>query len=619
MSAFFFALNRDQSEFDPKIARDMMRQLNVFGHDQACLQVQTNFALGYQSLWTVPEEVGEVQPLYKQQQGCWFLFDGRIDNRSFLLDALNVTSASRMSDAQLMLLFYSTFGTQRLNEVIGPFVFVAFNEVSGKLFAARDGMGGRNLVFHVCEKFIFLATYEMALVAHPSIEYKINHSRVARIIARLVEDNLSSPIAGLKPLEPGAFIEIKDVVHGGTKKDYFYRFDSSKRIALESNQAYASRFKYLLDQAVKRRSRAIGSIGSMLSGGFDSVPMSILLAQQLAKQEKQLTAFSWVFDRHKEVDEREYSQEVCEKYNIDQVCINCDDVWPKFDQTMYINPVMPFSIPYVALQQAVFKEAQAHDVRTILSGVHGDLLYGYTDSILWELIKQGRWNDFIRESKHRLQTSNSVWQWCKRYILSPLPWVQRYLEKKRLKTTVASDLLTDNVLLELKNAPIKNQKYKKKALRPIAYNLVMGGFAGEDIAYGRHIDAQHGIDRRYPYRDRELCEFMLSIPSDQLQFNGITRPIVRRAFDKEFTNRLLNRKTKTSFYPAIKSGIANDNEYEKWFSKADAAWQFYIKKSYFEAKPNDEVGIDVIRWQCGYYNYWVSVCYDNKQFNKGDE
>jgi len=112
---------------------------------------------------------------------------------------------------------------------------------------------------------------------------------------------------------------------------------------------------------------------------------------------------------------------------------------------------------------------------------------------------------------------------------------------------------------------------------------------------------------------------MLSIPSDQLQFNGITRPIVRRAFDKEFTNRLLNRKTKTSFYPAIKSGIANDNEYERWFSKADAAWQFYIKKSYFEAKPNDEVGIDVIRWQCGYYNYWVSVCYDNKQFNKGDE
>ena len=146
MSAFFIAINRDQSPFDSCIARSMMQQLVVYGHDQACLVVQDNYALGYQSLWTVPEERGEIQPLYsvahnneqeKPKEVEWFVFDGRIDNRADLLKSLYLDDDLEVSDAQLMMSFYQAFGVQRLNEVIGPFVFVAFDVVNGTLFAAR--------------------------------------------------------------------------------------------------------------------------------------------------------------------------------------------------------------------------------------------------------------------------------------------------------------------------------------------------------------------------------------------------------------------------------------------------------------------------------------------------
>ena len=616
MSAFFLAINRDLSAFQSEVAQGMMNAINVFGKDHRKLKIKEHYALGYQSLWTTPEEINEEQPLVNTEDRIVSLFHGRIDNRDELIDLLGLEN-NKISDADLMLRFYSRFADKKLAQVVGPFAFAAFHYQSGRVFAARDGMGGRNLLYRVTKDHIFIATYEMAIVAHPSVDYKFNHSRLARVISRLIEDRLSSPIKGVSPLEPGTSISLKVGEHQEVAPDVFYSFDGATRTVLKNDQAYAERFKELLDQAIKRRTRAIGEIGSMLSGGFDSVPMSILLAQQLATQQKQLTAFSWVFDRYEEVDERQYSSNVCKQFGINQVCINCDDVWPKFDSTTYINPVMPFSIPYVEFQQAAFSEASSRKVRTLFSGVHGDLLYGYTDSILWELLKQGRWRDCWLESKLRLKSSDSFLQWFKRYILRPVPLIAQWLEKKRLKTSVKNELLTDHVVAELKHTAPKFLEQSLKSLRPIAYKLVMGGFAGEDIAYGRHIDAKYGIDRRYPFRDRDLCEFMLSIPSDQLFYNGVARPIVRHAFAKEFSSEMLNRHTKTSFYPVIKAGIENDTEYGAWYSKPVTGWQFYVKKCYLDSTSNQAVGDDVVRWQCGYYNYWMAICYDSTEFNLG--
>jgi len=63
MSAFFFAINRNKSIFEYDVASKMMEAISVFGHDQASLVVKDHYALGYQSHWSVPEEVGECQPL----------------------------------------------------------------------------------------------------------------------------------------------------------------------------------------------------------------------------------------------------------------------------------------------------------------------------------------------------------------------------------------------------------------------------------------------------------------------------------------------------------------------------------------------------------------------------
>lgn len=74
-----------------------------------------------------------------------------------------------------------------------------------------------------------------------------------------------------------------------------------------------------------------------MSGGMDSVPISILLAQHLATKGENLTPLSSVYNRFPEADEREYSTPVCEGFGIEQVCIDCDNVWTQFDQTTTVT------------------------------------------------------------------------------------------------------------------------------------------------------------------------------------------------------------------------------------------------------------------------------------------
>jgi len=48
----------------------------------------------------------------------------------------------------------------------------------------------------------------------------------------------------------------------------------------------------------------------------------------------------------------------------------------------------------------------------------------------------------------------------------------------------------------------------------------------------------------------------------------------------------------------------------KWFDSENAYWSFYVKKCYFNGDLAKKEGLEIVQWQCGYYDYWKSVCYD---------
>ena len=430
------------------------------------------------------------------------------------------------------------------------------------MLAARDAMGGRYLVYKINVDHILIATYEMALVAHPAVDYSFNDQKVARIIANLTDDMPESTIVGLTPLLPGQLLCVEK---GSTTLATFYLPDPKHKIRLGFDQAYADEFKRLLNQAVERRLRSIGSVGSMLSGGLDSIPISILAAQQLELQNQQLQSYSWVFDHHPEADEREYSEAVCADFSIEPHWIKCDEIWPQFDADTHRNPILPFSSPYSEYNQTLLRQASENGITVVLSGVGGDLLYSGTESILYELLLAGQFSKLVSEIKGCWLTCDSNLQFIKRYLLSPI--LRRWLEHRDLRRPVQRDFLNINLSRELNKDKRFLASRKWGSSRPQQYVNVLGSFQGEDINYGKYMEAKYGLERRFPFRDRDLVEFMLAIPSSQLSLINMSRPIVKTAFTNEFRSSLINRNDKTNFTSVILNGISLDQHCLRYLSK----------------------------------------------------
>ena len=603
MSAFFLAINRDNSRFEPALAERMMTQIDRFGHDAKSLLVQNHFAIGYQARWLTPEESKEPQPLFLGEH-LMLLFYGRIDNRSQLLKKVNLEITSTISDADIVARCYRQFGDACLDYFRGPFVFVFFNKETNDVVACRDAMGGRYLVYRVTDEHILISTYEMALVAHGSFDYKINKEKAARLLCNQMEQQPSSLIQGLTPLNPGMKLSITD---SGIELHRYYAFSPKTRIRFSRNEEYAAEYKRLLNQAVERRLRGITKPGIMLSGGLDSIPIAILAA----KQSEELIAFSWVFDAYPDLDERKYSSAICQQFGIEQVMINCDDLWPQFDESMDLNPIIPFGIPFSEFQEESFRQAQSHGVTMMLTGIHGDLLYEYTNGILYELLKAGEFMRLFNEFKLLWTAVDSPWVFIKHYCLRPLKVVQKISAIRRHNNPQKSEILNDDIAAIMVDKTHWLLTESNGAIRPKQWQVVLDGFAGDDAVHGRYLEAKYGIERRYPFRDRDLCEFMLSIPSHQLFWALQKRPIVKQAFSDEFSDDLLRRNSKTVFSEVIYSGVAKDVKNRQWFESQPPQWTDYVKHCYFDADLKQNSSIEVVRWRCGYYDYWKSVCYNS--------
>ncbi len=604
MSAFFIWLELSGQSIDESIARSMLSELDGFGGDAKDLLLNKNVAIGTQLRWTTPEDRGQIQPLYNANETECFVFDGRIDNREHLIAELGVEA--EISDPSLIFGFLTRFGRARLAEVVGPFVFVLFDMAKGHVLCGRDAMGGRYLSYRCTKDRLIIASSERAFMAHPDVEHKLNEAKVAAWLINHSEHEHTACLAGVSTLNPGCLLEWSARSSNRAEITTFYRPSPSRRVRLSSDRAYATEFRRLLDQAVMRRVRCNGKVGSMLSGGMDSVPVTI----SAASSDVDTIAYSWVFDDSPEMDERQYSAPLCEQLGITQQLIQCDSVWPALDETTHCNPLFPLALHYSEFNQQTFRRAHDDGVTVMLTGLHGDLLY-CTDNkqVIHALSVSGvaaAIKEFASLKKHfRL----SLWSAIKRFLIAPVTWAQAYIDNRRLATAVESEILVPEKLALLKKGWHWLYQESQEALRPLQYRIVMDGFAGEDAMLGRHMENKFAIERRYPFRDRDLCEFMLGIPTAQLEKLGVKRPIVKRAYDTEFSRELKERNDKTRFVDSLYDGLKRDKNWQSILVKSPQAWQNYVKDCNIYENHEDNDLNAVVKWQCAYYNFWHSVWY----------
>jgi asparagine synthase (glutamine-hydrolysing) len=605
MSAIVLEFRRTADLVQRRAAERMLDRLEHRGPDGRRLLTRDRVAVGCRQFWTTPEEIGERQPVADVDR--LLTFDGRLDNRSDLLRALDRldSESRRMSDAMLVLEAYRTWGSECFDRLLGPFAVVLWDAPARTVLAARDGLGDRTLFFSLDRRRLLIASEEHALLAHPEISSRLDEHRIAHHFAITVPADGSTFFADVSELQPGEVLVVSETEHRIRR---CWRPQPEPEIARLSDNDCVDRYRELLTEAVRCRLRSSTPPAAIMSGGLDSTSVAAIGARVLeaSRRNSSMRAVSWVFEELQECDERSFMDAVIARYGLEAWRVPGDDAWPlKNPDVLSRNPSTPEQNPYRELKQRAFRRAAAGGSRTVLSGATADLFSSGTERWMWDLLRAGR----VLEAG-----SSLVADVRKRGLFEAMRRAGFGAPFRRIRARLSSPprrtpWLTNHARGRL-GPDITEEWWHGVFPRPAQCSVVLGAREARGATLENFDGCRAGVEVRFPYRDRRLTEFMLQVPAHQLYRNGRHKHLARVVGAGLLPPEIPARVEPTVLTPLFRRGVFERERatVERLLGAKDAVWPRFVEPRlvaeilrFGPRRPLDEI----LLWHCVGFESWI--------------
>ena len=204
MSGIIATLNLDGQSADPRVVGRMLNSMLHRGPDGQASFVRGPVGLGHARLCTTEESL-EHQPLCDDGAQLALVFDGRVDNRIELRDALVAGGMPPRddTDAELVLRAYQCWGEESPARILGDFAYVIWDGARRRLFCARDPLGIKPLYYHLGAKHLVCASELQAILLEPEFSVEPNEGMAAEIICGRVLDPEETLFQGILQVPPG--------------------------------------------------------------------------------------------------------------------------------------------------------------------------------------------------------------------------------------------------------------------------------------------------------------------------------------------------------------------------------------------------------------------------------
>jgi asparagine synthase (glutamine-hydrolysing) len=338
-------------------------------------------ALGAFIKYNTPESHHEKQPLYLEDNQKIMVVSARIDNRDELCSIFNIPLIHRdnFADSHYVKLAYEKWGENSPEHLLGDWSFAVYDKISRRLFVARDHCGITALYYYSCPQFFAFSSSPKGLLALKEIPKEINEFRIAQILVAWPSDGEQTCYQNIFNLLPGAYLTLQD---GKLNKIRYWELKEQEELILPKEQDYYDRFLEIFIEAVKCRLRTTKNIGISLSGGLDSTSIAAIAAIELAKQNKELYAFTSVplykdykISKKRNGDEGELAGLMAKKYsNIRHFLVNAEGYDPieciKKSVEILDEPMHAAANQYWI--QAINDKAIENNVGVLLNGQGGN-------------------------------------------------------------------------------------------------------------------------------------------------------------------------------------------------------------------------------------------------------
>jgi asparagine synthase (glutamine-hydrolysing) len=545
--------------------------------------IDGNCGMVYRPFHTTSESRLERQP-HKSRGGCVLTWDGRLDNRDELIRDLWASLGSDRTDAGIVMAAYEKWGTHCLGKLIGDWALALWNHREQTLLLARDYIGIRHLYYHVTQSSVIWCTNLSFIVAGCGAHLTLNDQYIAGYLAMYPEPHLT-PYQEIQSVPPAKYVFIQD---GRATIQAHSTLDPHTRIWYREDAEYEEHFRHVFRQAVGRRLRSDSPILAELSGGLDSSSIVCVADALLAKGDagvSRLDTLSFYNPEEPGGDERSFLSKVEEQrgrvghhFDVSRypICLS------PTDSTLDIIPSISASV--AGLESDVSALRLKEGYRVVLSGIGGDeFLGGVPDprSQLADLIVQLRPLELARQLGAWSLIKRRPWiQLLYRSILLLSPTSLRCLleEEARVARWINPTFAHKTKLGRRQLGPVENFGFWLPSRQEYARTIELIRFR---MTFVQPSPAGY-VERRFPYLDQSLLQFLISIPASQLLRPGQRRSLMRRSLVGLVPHEILERRTKAVTARAPMKFVAEHfAQLETLLAESESARRGYINCSYF--------------------------------------
>ncbi len=568
MSAIFGIIDFEGRPLKEEWIKSMQADLAHRGPDGQGLYREPSVALGHMLLQVTPESVYDKSPY--EEDGLVITANARLDEREAIMDRLDIPKEERdkITDPLLLLRSFKKYGKDFVKDIYGDFAFAIWDKNKRELFCARDQMGVKPfLYYHKDGRFVF-STEIKSLVKMPFIDAKLDNN-VLKQIEFLINPKqhltIWENIYRLKQAQTLIISKVRFEI----KRYWLPRYNRNNNLKSSSEAAFL--LLDILNTVISDHTRAIGTIGSHLSGGLDSSTITCLVARKLLKEGKEVltvsSVLSSVFDHNVITDERRYIQSIIlQESNIKSILIEHTDleflrnVYLKFDQEY--GPIKVFHY----LDDEINKHFKSNHVRRVLSGYMGDeTISNGTINPLPYLLINGRFLKFIELLKLIRRNSKITYLNILKKQFFPLliPKSLEIYHKQKAEDLEWSFNKWPFYLDQNDLYMIRNEKKKQLKIKQNLFDLSNEIFSidVENVDEGWDCSLAHyDIEMTYPFIDRRIIEFLLIMPIEYFYSDGLKRGLIRKTMKDIIPENIRLRKDKGFYSPAYNFIFHNDIE-----------------------------------------------------------
>ncbi len=519
-----------------QVSRQALHTLAHRGPDQWNDWADEDVYLGHRRLSIMDLSEQGRQPMFDRDQKLAITVNGEIYNYPELKKLLAAKySFISGSDSEVLIHGYKEWGIDELlARIEGMYAFSLYDKTRKKLFLVRDRVGIKPLYYSRLNGMIAWASELKALTKlYKENKPAIDYTAVYDYLTYLYIPTPKTLYKNIFKLEPGHYLEIDLKSHEVQKKCYWRLEVKQQNVTLE---AAAKKVRELVSRAVKDQLMSDVPVGFFLSGGMDS---STVVATA-TKFTPHINTYSIGFDI-KEHDETYYAELVSKQYETNHLRkeISVHDVKKQFPKIKEWYDE-PFADTSAFPTHLVSKYAKASST-VVLTGDGGDEVFGgynwytqFKEGVTGYVADHPLAKGLFRKTS---SANKKIDQELEYYatLLGGLTKAQKDRYRKKFNIPRNYD----------------DYWYFKKFYKPELPLLTRLQYL--DFHTYLHDDILTKVDRasmavalecRVPLLDRELVEYLFTVPEAVRYHNGELKGLMKYAFREMLPSEIIQRGKK---------------------------------------------------------------------------